>query len=87
MRKHFDLKILQAGGLEGVPVEPVRHVDVLSGCGGVRPPRLRLLSAGSAPTQQGSRYTRYTPCPEEIGQLKGRIVTHQSLQLDLITTH
>ena len=27
MCKHFDLKILQAGGLEWVSVEPVRHVD------------------------------------------------------------
>ena len=30
MCKHFDLKILQASGLEGVSVEPVRHIDVLS---------------------------------------------------------
>lgn len=27
------------------------------GCGSVGPPQLRLLSAGSAPSKQGSRYT------------------------------
>ena len=27
MCKHFDLKILQASGLQWVSVEPVRHVD------------------------------------------------------------
>lgn len=39
MCKHFDLKILQASGLQGVSVEPVRHIDVLSGCDCVRPPQ------------------------------------------------
>ena len=57
MCKHFDLKILQAGGLEWVSVEPVRHVDVLSGYGGVRLPRLRLLLASEAFAQPDQDFT------------------------------
>ena len=43
MCKHFYLKILQASGLQGVSVEPVRHIDVLSRCDSVRPPQSCVL--------------------------------------------